>query len=65
VEVGTGGKTAATAGQHHGAYARIRIGLCQGIGKVGDPVLIQIGYTRFALRRAEAARVAVRSGIAA
>lgn len=26
----------------------------------GDPVLIQIGFTRFALRRAEAARVAVR-----
>jgi ferrous iron transport protein A len=26
----------------------------------GDPLLIQIGFTRFALRRAEAARVAVR-----
>ncbi|MFC5526439.1 ferrous iron transport protein A [Rhodanobacter ginsengisoli] len=26
----------------------------------GDPVLIQIGFTRFALRRAEAARVSVR-----
>lgn len=26
----------------------------------GDPVLIQIGYTRFALRRAEAQRVSVR-----
>jgi ferrous iron transport protein A len=25
-----------------------------------DPMLIQIGYTRFALRRSEAARVAVR-----
>jgi ferrous iron transport protein A len=31
----------------------------------GDPVLIQIGYTRFALRRAEAARVSVRSEVAA
>lgn len=31
----------------------------------GDPVLIQIGYTRFALRRAEAARVTVRSEVAA
>lgn len=29
-------------------------------GPVGaDPVLIQVGYTRFALRRAEAARVSV------
>lgn len=26
----------------------------------GDPILIQIGFTRFALRRAEAARVSVR-----
>ena len=25
----------------------------------GDPLLVQIGYTRFALRRAEAARVIV------
>jgi ferrous iron transport protein A len=25
----------------------------------GDPLLVQIGYTRFALRRAEAARVQV------
>ncbi|TAL89211.1 MAG: ferrous iron transport protein A [Rhodanobacter sp.] len=25
----------------------------------GDPILIQIGFTRFALRRAEAARVSV------
>lgn len=25
----------------------------------GDPILVQIGYTRFALRRAEAARVQV------
>jgi ferrous iron transport protein A len=31
----------------------------------GDPLLIQIGFTRFALRRAEAARVAVRSEVAA
>ncbi len=31
----------------------------------GDPVLIQIGFTRFALRRAEAARVSVRSEIVA
>ena len=27
----------------------------------GDPLLVQIGFTRFALRRAEAARVSVRS----
>ncbi len=26
----------------------------------GDPLLVQIGYTRFALRRSEAARVRVR-----
>lgn len=26
----------------------------------GDPLVVQIGYTRFALRRAEAARVYVR-----
>jgi len=31
----------------------------------GDPVLIQIGFTRFALRRAEAARVSVRAEVAA
>jgi ferrous iron transport protein A len=31
----------------------------------GDPLLIQIGFTRFALRRAEAARVGVRSEAAA
>jgi ferrous iron transport protein A len=31
----------------------------------GDPVLIQIGFTRFALRRTEAARVSVRTGVAA
>lgn len=28
----------------------------------GDPLLVQIGYTRFALRRAEAARVRVQAG---
>ncbi len=27
----------------------------------GDPLLVQIGYTRFALRRAEAARVLVQA----
>lgn len=26
----------------------------------GDPLVVQIGYTRFALRRAEAARVMIR-----
>lgn len=31
----------------------------------GDPILIQIGFTRFALRRAEAARVSVRAEVAA
>lgn len=31
----------------------------------GDPLLVQIGFTRFALRRAEAARVSVRSELAA
>ncbi|MDE2155982.1 MAG: ferrous iron transport protein A [Xanthomonadaceae bacterium] len=30
----------------------------------GDPLLIQIGSTRFALRRSEAARVAVRPEVA-
>lgn len=30
-----------------------------------DPLLVQIGFTRFALRRAEAARVRVRAGEAA
>ena len=29
----------------------------------GDPILIQIGFTRFALRRAEAARVSVRAEV--
>lgn len=31
----------------------------------GDPVLIQIGFTRFALRRAEAARISVHTEVAA
>lgn len=31
----------------------------------GDPLLVQIGFTRFALRRAEAARVNVHSELAA
>ena len=31
----------------------------------GDPLLVQIGFTRFALRRAEAARVRVSLGDAA
>lgn len=31
----------------------------------GEPLLVQVGYTRFALRRAEAARVRVRSAEAA
>ena len=31
----------------------------------GDPLLIQIGFTRFALRRAEAAWVNVRTQVAA
>ncbi len=31
----------------------------------GDPVLVQIGFTRFALRRAEASRISVRAGAAA
>lgn len=30
----------------------------------GDPLLVQIGYTRFALRRAEAARVLLEGGAA-
>lgn len=27
----------------------------------GDPLVVQIGYTRFALRRAEAARIVIRA----
>jgi len=30
-----------------------------------DPILVQIGFTRFALRRAEAARVRLRNGASA
>lgn len=30
-----------------------------------EPILVQIGFTRFALRRSEAARVRVRAGVAA
>lgn len=28
----------------------------------GEPILVQVGYTRFALRRTEAARVKLRTG---
>ena len=31
----------------------------------GDPLLVQVGYTRFALRRSEAARVDIDAGAAA
>jgi ferrous iron transport protein A len=31
----------------------------------GDPLMVRVGLSVFALRRAEAARVAVRSGVAA
>ena len=31
----------------------------------GEPILVQVGFTRFALRRAEAARVRLREGAAA
>ncbi|GAB3792737.1 FeoA family protein [Dyella agri] len=41
----------------------VRVVACAPLG--GDPLLIQIGFTRFALRRAEAARVSVRSEVAA
>ena len=36
----------------------VRVVACAPLG--ADPLLIQIGFTRFALRRAEAARVSVR-----
>ncbi len=39
---------------------RVRVAAVAPLG--GDPILIQIGYTRFALRRAEAARVNVSVG---
>lgn len=36
------------------------------VGPIGrDPILVQIGYTRFALRRREAARVLLADGSAA
>lgn len=31
----------------------------------GDPLLVQVGFTRFALRRAEAARVRIREAVRA
>jgi ferrous iron transport protein A len=31
----------------------------------GEPILVQVGFTRFALRRAEAQRVRLRNGAAA
>lgn len=31
----------------------------------GEPLLVQVGFTRFALRRSEAARVRLRDGAAA
>lgn len=31
----------------------------------GEPLLVQVGFTRFALRRSEAARVKLRNGSAA
>jgi len=41
----------------------VRVVACAPLG--ADPLLIQIGFTRFALRRAEAARVSVRCEVAA
>ncbi|MEW9623837.1 FeoA family protein [Rhodanobacter geophilus] len=41
----------------------VQVVACAPLG--ADPLLIRIGFTRFALRRAEAARVAVRSEVAA
>ena len=41
----------------------VRVVACAPLG--ADPLLIQIGFTRFALRRAEAARVTVRAEVAA
>lgn len=38
----------------------VRVVACGPLG--GDPLLVQIGYTRFALRRAEAARVLLMAG---
>jgi ferrous iron transport protein A len=45
------------------AGERVRVAAVAPMG--GDPILIQIGYTRFALRRAEAARVTVCEEVAA
>ena len=39
---------------------RVRVVATGPIG--GDPLLVQIGFTRFALRRSEAARVSVNVG---
>ena len=41
----------------------VRVVACAPLG--ADPLLVQIGFTRFALRRAEAARVSVRAEVAA
>ncbi len=38
----------------------VRVVACGPIG--GDPLLVQIGFTRFALRRSEAARVRLING---
>ncbi|MEO7326395.1 MAG: FeoA family protein [Dokdonella sp.] len=38
----------------------VRVVACGPVG--GDPVLVQIGFTRFALRRSEAARVHLVNG---
>lgn len=40
----------------------VRVVACGPVG--GDPVLVQIGFTRFALRRSEAARVRLINGTA-
>jgi ferrous iron transport protein A len=41
----------------------VRVVACGPLG--GDPLLVQIGFTRFALRRSEAARVRLLAGDAA
>ena len=41
----------------------VQVVACAPLG--GDPLLVQIGFTRFALRRTEAARVSVRTEVAA
>lgn len=40
----------------------VRVVACGPVG--GDPLLVQIGFTRFALRRSEAARVRLINGTA-